>query len=553
MTSMRVVAASLVGGLVIASLNGEKLQGQHRDEATFEAIRDAAAVYCRDLGYVTMRFDRLGNPRVALRSGYEFGTGEWVRLQVLWSEEGQEALGLVEQQEAAMKKLAAAFQVAVRKLPTSVDTKDESGRRRTASELERLEAEVRRRHVAVQTSYWQEARRVLRPHQRRRLDQLVVRYFIRQYGWLHALTHGPISRSLDISRPVRSRIVERARALHQEIEAEALKEEKRVRDKLLGVLPQEKRRKIIALLEPPLRNRRSAIDWLIWNLEDFAEAFGDLDGKNPARETREGGQATKVGAGPQTGEKASDKAASPKDPFPARGLDLAIADPGRSDVRIALVPIARRQVTVLEARASPMTWDFLTLMLLSAPVQEELELVDFQKRTIHEKYGEAVELIRKNFAKFSREFDASLAIEMVAEQQEPARRAMLDVLLPHQKRHLARIILLRQIRLNGLPQTLVRGHIRNMDPLTSAEIDALQERAARAAGLLRQKRIDWEKRVESELTAQLDAEQRVLLKRLIGPPLSGDGAWLSLTLGQLRDGHRSRSSLGHVWAYRGDS
>lgn len=486
--------------------------GQSRDDRIFERFRDEVARYERDVGVVTVCFDGIGNPYVELVPGFEFATPASVALHCLFSEHGQVALDFVDDQEVQLLKLQAALTLRLRDLSDSEEAD---------------EKEATRRCESVYGAVWRDAERLLLPHQKRRLNQLVVRHFIRQFGWVHTLCNGPLHDALGVTGPQRSRLVSRARKLRDAIEAEAMKAEKRAIRELLDTLPIEKRRQVETVLNPPLRNARPAIDLLIWNLDRFAKVpSGDHGEEGP------GGTSGRLKS------------------FSQRGLSLPIAAPERGTIVMTLRPVSRRDIQVLPTNRAPMTGDFLTRMLLSPAVQEALELVDYQKESIYKRYAEAFDLIRDNFGKFSREFGGDVAIQMIAEQQEPIRRAMFEELLPHQRKRLARIIALRQIRLNGLPQVIAEGDLRELRRLTPKEVDSMRRSAARLASALGKMRIDWETRVEKELLSLLGSGQRKQLERLIGSALKTDSSWLSLTLMQLRDGARNKDGLYEAWRKR---
>ncbi len=503
----------LVSCVVVLVLAGARLSfGQSGDERSFQRIRDVTARYERNVGLVTVRFDGIGNPHVELVPGFEFATAASVALRLLFSEDGQEALDCIRDQEASLQELRTRLARRLRSL-SSFEADDEK--------------EAMRRYETAYAAAWRDARRVLLPNQERRLDQLVTRYFIRQYGWAHALCNRPLRETLEVTAVQRSRLAALARRLYVDIEAEAVKVEQRAIRDILNTLPVEKRRQVETALGSPLPSNKPAIDLLIWHLERFSQI--------------------------PTDDQEADTSATPHAPvadLSRRGLTLPITAPDRGAIVMSLAAVARRSVHIVPTQTAPMTSDLLTRLLLSPAVQEELELSENQKKSIQERYLEAFTLIRTNFGPFSREFGGDIAIKMIAEQQEPIRRAMFATLLPHQKERLSRIVTFRHVRLNGLPQVIVEGAVRKLRPLTLQEVDVMRNAAAKTAAVLRQKRIEWEEQIRRELHAVLDSDQRKQLARLVGRPLAADVSWVSLTLAQLHDGVRDEAGLYDAWQKR---
>lgn len=509
---MPVLSSRLVGpaiGIVLLLLLAAN--GDDRDIAkVFERIAEVSSRYYVELGTISVQYDSLGNPFVELYPGPDFASPASQRVLLLLTKDCQRELGLSEVQMAQLDVLEAATTKAVTRISQQFGDKGD---------------DIGHLYAPIYQDAWKTARGILRPHQQERLNQLLARTFICQYGWYQALSRPPFKEILEISSMQRSRIASEAKRLLSEIRSEALKAEEEAVSDMLAVLSADKRRTVKELLNPPLRNSRPAIDLLIRNLERFSGELANKDAPAVDRERP-----------------------------PSRsglGLKLAISRADQGRLIWFLRPVARRSAHLSPSHTLPMASTFPVMMLMSEAVQEELELAEFQKKTLEKQLVKAGEVWKSNYSALTRDFGHDAATETIRKLQETFYRTMIDELLPHQKKRLARIILLRQVRLNGLAQVLAQRNLPQVPPLTAREIESLRKVAARLAVRLRQQRVEWEERVERRLLGQLDSEQRAVLKKLIGPPLSCDSSWLSLTLAQLRDGNKSLPDLYDAWRKRG--
>ncbi len=501
--------AVLTMAVAVFIVGARRCDGQRKEKSSFRRVAEEAARYEREFGIVTVCFDGIGNPFVELLPCRDYVTPEDIALGVLFSTDGHDALECTNDQNVRLEQLRVALKARLTRITSRLDDDEEA-------------EETGKRYGATCEAAWRDARRVLLAHQVKRVEQLVVRYFIRQYGWAHALSYGPLGKVLGVTRAQRARIKSIARELHAEIDAEALKSERRAIEELLGAVAVEKRRKVAALLDPPLRRARSAVDVFIFRLEGFS------------------------GVAPEgrTAQLLNGKAGNPKG-F-SRGLSLAVTAPVGATIVMRLSPVSRRSIRVMPLNIAPVTGDFLTRMLMSPVVQEELELVDYQKDFISDKYFESHKLMGTTLGVLTKQVRGDIAVQMVADLQEPIRRKMLETLLPHQRKKLGRIIVQRQIRINGLPQMVAGGYVRGVR-VTPRERESMRKVAAKWASTLQRQRAEWEARVEKRLCSVLDSAQREALDRLIGPPLADDSSWLSLTLEQLRHGVCHEAILCEKW------
>ncbi len=510
--SIPVSSSRFVGWAVgIVVLLGLAANGSDRDTTkAFEQIAEVSSRYFVELGTISVQYDGLGNPFVELYPGPDFASPTSQRVLLLLTKDCQRELRLTEAQMAQLDVLETATTKAVSRISQQFGGKGD---------------DIGHLYAPIYQDAWKTACEILRPHQQQRLHQLLARSFIRQYGWYQTLSRPPFKEILEISSMQRSRIASEAKRLLSEIRSEALKAEEEAVSDMLAVLSADKRRTVKELLNPPLRIRRPAIDLLIRNLERFSGEPANKD-------------APKLG----------------KERAPSRsglGLKLAISRADQGRIILYLQPVARRSAHLFPSHTLPMASTFPVMMLMSEAVQEELELADFQKKKLVEQLVKAGDVWKSNYSALTRDFGHDAATETIQKLQETFYQTMIDELLPHQRKRLARIILLRQVRLNGLAQVLAQRNLPQVPALTAGEVESLRKVAERLAVELRQKRVEWEERVERRLLGQLDSRQRSAVKKLIGPPLSYDSSWLSLTLAQLRDGNKSLADLYDAWRKRG--
>lgn len=155
-------------------------------------------------------------------------------------------------------------------------------------------------------------------------------------------------------------------------------------------------------------------------------------------------------------------------------------------------------------------------------VQEELELLDDQKKQLTELREKSAEKMREVFGSLRggegnerrgeemRETFRKLAAETQAEVDK--------VLLPHQSKRLKQLEVQMQMRGRGVLGALGGGEVPEKIGISEDQQEKLREKAQELDNELRKKTAELRKQAQDKLIASLSEEQRQQLKEMIGEP-----------------------------------
>lgn len=450
-------------------------------------LKDTIARSWWNYGPLGFRFDGLGNPVLHGNNGGQYRSYDHLALFALWDDAVLQALDLdpsvVQEIKAILTEVADQISAGQRVLPDmerGMDGSRESNSRSDA--LTQVCDEIKGRLTKSQIDRW---------------DQLIIREWIQNMGWRYVLQKPEVRNWLDLDPGECERLDKTYQSLQKEIREEVKELEGIARNRLLGILPPSARRNVETVFENENQLIEPELDLLISNLGLVQEMAAD------------------VPASKLNGDRKQRDAV-------ALGRLLVASEPVFSRRRVGHWDIHRFPYDRIP------DFDLASELLMKRSVQQYLELTPDQITALNHAFLDK--------RKIGQNFQQGLVDEatgiVAAELQEPAIRRMLNVLLPHQKREMTRIVLIRQIRMIGLPQLMLDGRITG-DALDARQREKLIQTAAALHDKLTQRRAQLIERVEDEILDALNHTHRKKLKRHIGAPAPFFGPSIDLLRIQL--------------------
>ena len=446
-----------------------------------------------------VEFNGLGNPIPGLEPGRDevFVNFNVLILNAAFDSEVQQELDIVDHQIESLKGLVRDASEKYRHLPH--DSADRNAANRDIHE--------------IQNELIEQLADVFLPHQYKALNQLAVRKWINELGWIHVLNHSPLTEYLDLSAEQRSRISDSGKKLLKHLSAEARTLEQNVHDRLLENLSPQKKA-IIQPLVAPLDHWVPELDMLEWNLHQFVEnteTAGRASNNAPRKNAQIEPDLERLSHFLNFG-----------------SIFFSISHSGQLNRKVIQV-----------YRDAPMIFHPIVDMLKDPFVAAELRLSSEQKKAILKLWGQSFNVFRRDYSRLCETVGAEQAEPLILAEQAPFRQQIVDLLNTRQQSQLKRILYVRQCRLVGLPQMIAGSIFGIAAQPTKEERQALRQSVIDLAKEVATKKRELARSVENELCGVLNQHQRVKLQELIGnePPKFHDLS-LDLIFFQLEFGDR---------------